>query len=155
VDVPYVVDQQSQLLNRGPVPEAPVATSLESAAVTPPPLVPPVLHQPQGPGALIYASPAPLEGMPTYSLAEVLRFDVTKDWVYSRWARKSTGLAEPDLFGVRVPLVSGTRITDVAGSLTYFFNAQGAVEKIRLTGKTADTRSEEHTSELQSRENLV
>src|SRR5690606_24322789 len=94
---------------------------------------------PASPGDHIYRSPAPLEGIPTYSLAEVLRMDVSKEWVYSRWARKSTGLAEPELFCIRVPLVSGTRMTDVAGSLTYYFDVQGQVQKIRLVGKTADT----------------
>ncbi len=124
-----------------PTTTSPAATSTAADTSTIPPfnLTPPVLSQPEGPGALLYTSPAPLEGLPTTSLAEVLRFDITKEWVYGRWSRKSTGLAEPELFGVRVPLVSGTRMTDVAGSLTYYFNPQGAVEKIALTGKTADT----------------
>lgn len=138
VGVPYVVDRHSGTV---PPAAAPVANSTDTDTFGGPPLnlSPPVIQQPQGPGALIYASPAPLEGLPTTSLAEVLRFDITKEWVYGRWSRKSTGLAEPELFGVRVPLVSGTRMTDVAGSLTYYFNPQGAVEKIALTGKTADT----------------
>lgn len=138
VGVPYVVDRHSGTV--APT-AAPVVnpTAVDTSTIPPLNLIPPVLPQPEGPGALLYTSPAPLEGMPTTSLAEVLRFDVTKDWVYGRWARKSTGLAEPELFGVRVPLVSGTRMTDVAGSLTYYFNSVGAVEKIALTGKTADT----------------
>jgi Family of unknown function (DUF6690) len=69
----------------------------------------------------------------------VLRFDITKEWIYRNWARKSTGLADPDLFGVRVPLVTGTAMTDLAGSLTYYFNSQGQVQHIAFTGRTADT----------------
>lgn len=84
-------------------------------------------------------SQAPLEGTPTYSLTEVFRLDVTKEWVYQRWARKSTALSELDLFGVRVPLVTGTRVHDLAGSLTYFFTPDGRVQRISFRGRTGDT----------------
>lgn len=92
-----------------------------------------------GPGSLIYDSPTPLEGTRFHSLAEVLRFDVTRDWVYRTWARKSTGLGDPELFGVRVALVTGTKLSDLAGSLTYSFNARGEVQHIAFRGRTADT----------------
>jgi hypothetical protein len=69
----------------------------------------------------------------------VLRFDVSKEWVYQNWDRKSTGLSDPQLFGIRVPLVTGTQRTDLAGSLTYMFDAQGQVQHISLRGRTADT----------------
>lgn len=75
----------------------------------------------------------------TYALPEILRFDVTKEWVYQRWDRKSTALADLDLFGVRVPLVSGTQVYDIAGSLTYFFGADGRVKRISFRGWTGDT----------------
>ncbi len=94
---------------------------------------------PAGPGATLYPTPAPLEGTPTHALAEVLRMDVTKEWVYQRWPRKSTALAELDLYGVRVPLVTGTQLYDIAGSLTYFFAADGRVQKISFRGRTGDT----------------
>jgi hypothetical protein len=81
----------------------------------------------------------PIEGFRATSIAEILRFDVTKEWVYQRWARKSTALSELDLFGIRVPLVSGTQLSDLAGSLTYFFDAQGRVQRISFHGRTADT----------------
>jgi hypothetical protein len=86
-------------------------------------------------------SPAHIQAVPdpTYSLSEVLRFDVTKDWVYQRWDRKSTALADLDLFGVRVPLVSGTQVHDIAGSLTYFFGGDGRVKRISFRGRTGDT----------------
>jgi len=91
------------------------------------------------PGSTIYSSPVPLEGARFRSLAEVFRFDVTKEWVYRNWARKSTGLADPELFGIRVPLVTGTGMSDLAGSLTYYFNSQGQVQHISFIGRTADT----------------
>jgi len=93
----------------------------------------------QGPNATLYPTVTPLEGVPSYSLADVLRMDVTKDWVYHRWARKSTALAELDLFGVRVPLVTGTQLHDLAGSLTYFFGIDGRVQRISFRGRTGDT----------------
>lgn len=94
---------------------------------------------PAGPGALLYPTPAPLEGAPGYSLADVLRMDVTKEWVYQRWPRKSTSLAELDLYGVRVPLVTGTQLYDAAGSLTYYFMPDGRVQLISFRGRTGDT----------------
>jgi hypothetical protein len=97
---------------------------------------------PQAPSASItpgVQSQASLEGTPTYSVAEVLRLDVTKEWVYQRWARKSTALSELDLYGVRVPLVTGTRVQDLAGSLTYFFTPDGRVQRISFRGRTGDT----------------
>lgn len=94
-----------------------------------------------GPGSLIYSSPVPLEGVRFRRLSDVLRFDVTKEWVYRNWARKSTGLADPELFGIRVPLVTGTSTSDLAGSLTYYFNSQGQVQHISFLGRTGDTTS--------------
>jgi len=76
----------------------------------------------------------------TTGLAEVLRFDVTVDWVMRRWPRVSTGLPHLQLQGYRVPLVTGTSLDDVAGSLTYYFNARQQVERITLRGTTGDPR---------------
>ncbi|MCA9258617.1 MAG: hypothetical protein KDA61_05435 [Planctomycetales bacterium] len=92
---------------------------------------------PQGPG--LYPTQTPIEGIATYALNEVLRMDVTKEWVYQRWSRKSTTTADLQWFGVRVPLVSGTQIHDVAGALTYYFDQAGQVQKIALSGRTGDT----------------
>ena len=76
--------------------------------------------------------------MPSPSLAEVLRFDVTVDWVMQRWPRVSTGLPYLQLQGYRVPLVTGTGVADLAGSLTYYFNAQQQVQRITFRGTTGD-----------------
>jgi len=93
----------------------------------------------QAPGAAVDPNQAPLEGIPAYSLGEVLRMDVSKEWVYQRWPRKSTALADLDLYGVRVPLVTGTQLYDIAGSLTYFFGVDGRVKRISFRGRTGDT----------------
>jgi hypothetical protein len=116
------------------------------AAVEAPPLELPKIPRaevfdpaPRGPGYEIYPVTTPLEGNPGMALEDVFRFEVTKEWVYERWARKSTALAELGLYGVRVPLVTGTEVHDLAGSLTYFFDASGRVQRISFKGQTGDT----------------
>ena len=94
---------------------------------------------PQGPGATLYQTVTPLEGLPAMSLSEVFNMNVSKEWVYQRWARKSTALSELGLFGIRVPLVTGTQLHDLAGSLTYYFSQGGRVERISFHGNTGDT----------------
>jgi hypothetical protein len=94
---------------------------------------------PPGPNATLFPTKTPLEGDPNYSLADVLRMDVSKEWVYQRWPRKSTALSDLDQFGVRVPLVTGTNLYDLAGSLTYFFGPNGRVQRISFRGHTGDT----------------
>ena len=93
----------------------------------------------QGPGATLYPSATPLEGLPALSLQEVFNMNVTKEWVYQRWPRKSTALSELGLYAIRVPLVTGTQIHDLAGSLTYFFDRVGRVQRISFRGTTGDT----------------
>ena len=73
-----------------------------------------------------------------YPLAEVLRSDITTDWVYAHWNRKSAGLADPGMFGIRVPLVTGTSAGDLAGSLSYYFNNQSRLQRISLRARTGD-----------------
>lgn len=99
----------------------------------------PNANAPEGPGSEIYRRPAPFEGRVQRSLDEILRWEITKDWVFRSWDRKSTGLADPELFGVRVPVVTGQGMADVAGALSYYFDAQGVLQRIRLVGTTADT----------------
>jgi hypothetical protein len=126
-------------------PEAARKFFQQSGQAEPQPLVPEIPPAevydpaPRGPGYEIYPVSTPLEGNPGTALEEVFRFDVTKEWVYERWARKSTALAELGLYGVRAPLVTGTEIHDLAGSLTYFFDATGKVQRISFKGQTGDT----------------
>jgi hypothetical protein len=123
-----------------PAQEGHTTNAAPGAPATDPAKINPALAaQPQGPGANLFPTQTPLEGVPTYSIGDVLRFDVSKEWVYQRWARKSTALSELDLFGVRVPLVTGTQLHDLAGSLTYFFGVDGRVRRISFRGRTGDT----------------
>jgi hypothetical protein len=85
------------------------------------------------------ASPALAIGaIPTPAMSEVFRFDITVEWIMQRWPRVSTGMPYMQLQGYRVPLVTGTQLTDVAGSLTYYFNAQQRVERITFRGTSGD-----------------
>jgi hypothetical protein len=89
---------------------------------------------------VIHPDAAPLEGFTAVDLGEVLRFDISPEWVYSRWSRKTTALADLQFHGVRVPLVTGTAIDDLAGSLTYYFNRDRQPERIVFQGRTGDAR---------------
>ena len=79
-----------------------------------------------------------LDGAQFTSFTQVLRFDVTKEWVYQNWSRKTTAPTDVGLLSVRVPLVMRPQMTALAGSLTYFFNAEGQVEHISFRGSTGD-----------------
>jgi hypothetical protein len=73
-------------------------------------------------------------------LNEVLRFDGTPGWVLARWPRVTAGLAELDLQGYRVALVTGTGEEDLAGSLTYYFDKDQRVKFITFKGTTGNPR---------------
>jgi hypothetical protein len=74
----------------------------------------------------------------TVALEEAIRFDVTPEWVTGRFTRVSSVVGEANELGLRVILVSGTELSDVAGSLTYYFDPQHQVQRITLTGVTGD-----------------
>ena len=139
IGVPYLASHsKNSSAKDGASSDAPPSSSASAATIAP--TAAELARLPaQSPGSLIYESPAPLEGARFYSVEQVLRFDVTNDWVYRNWERKSTGPTDVGLFAVRVPLVTGTQITSLAGSLTYYFNHYGQVEHISLRGRTGDT----------------
>lgn len=137
IGVPYVASQSkngapasdaaSQLPANGvaATPSMPAATSSNATAVTS--IVPQAL--PPGSSAPVPHSP---------SAEQALNFNVTKEWVYRSWDRKSTGPTDVGLMAVRVPLVTGTQAASLAGSLTYYFNVQNQVEHISFRGRTGD-----------------
>jgi hypothetical protein len=144
IGMPYLASKKSKSDASPAAPSAATTPPIQGGAITttPPPSTthaePAKLPAP-GPGSLINASPAPTAGSQIRAIEQVLRFDLTKDWVYRTWERKSTGPTDVGLFAVRVPLVTGTHIAALAGSLTYFFNANGVVEHISFRGRTGDT----------------
>jgi len=69
-----------------------------------------------------------------------LQWQVTPTWVLTTWPRVTTHLSELDMQGYRVTLVSGTTPTDVAGALTYYFDAKQVLQRITFNGTTGDAR---------------
>jgi hypothetical protein len=83
----------------------------------------------------------PLEGPAVADLGEVLHFEVTPAWLTSRWPRvMNTRHQAGALQAYRVPLVTGPKETDLAGSLTYYFDADQRLERIEFSGRTGDAR---------------
>ena len=75
---------------------------------------------------------------PIVEMSEAFRWDTTPQTVMSRWPRVSSGINEESLHGMRVALISGLRMDDVAGSLTYYFATSQKCAKITFSGTTGD-----------------
>jgi hypothetical protein len=136
IGLPYVLDRLSNKSQSSAVVPPPTASTGLNA---PTPMSPTALSPIQTPNSLINANSIPLDGTRFHAIEQVLRFDITKEWVYQNWSRKSTGPTDVGLFAVRVAAVTGTHLAAIAGSLTYFFNAYGQVEHISFRGRTGDT----------------
>ncbi len=73
-----------------------------------------------------------------HSLQEVLRFDISPGWVMQRFPRVTTVLADTQLDGLRVPLITGTTPSDIAGTLTYSFDRFQRLQRVTVHGTTGD-----------------
>jgi hypothetical protein len=78
------------------------------------------------------------DAAPFQDLAEVLRFDITPGWILRRWPWVSAGLAQLDLQGYRVPVLTGAAEDDLAGAMTYYFDPRQKVQRITFQGTTGD-----------------
>ncbi len=117
------------LLNATPLPSGGVAISQSPAAM-------------QAAGEVAgtaLAQPLPVR-LSAYRLEDVLRFDITPGWIVANWPRVSAGLADLQLLGYRVPLVTGTGEDDLAGALTYYFDGQHRLQKITFEGTTGNVQ---------------
>ena len=94
----------------------------------------------EGDSATGLESPRPLEGAGFNNFGEIFHFDVTTAWILGRWPRVISGGHGANLHAYRVPLVTGTRDTDLAGSLTYCFNPRQQLEQIHFQGSNGDAR---------------
>ena len=82
---------------------------------------------------------APVAPGPTITdFREVLRFDVSPEWVAARWPRVSTVLGETQHMGLRVPLITGVQPSDIAGSMTFYFDDRHRVQRLTFIGLTGD-----------------
>ena len=79
-------------------------------------------------------------GPPGLTVADLLRFDITKIWLQMHWRHVTTDIPAYPLHACRVPIMTGTEPYDVAGSITYYFNEHHRCERIQLHGFTADYR---------------
>jgi len=87
------------------------------------------------------AAAAPsLAGGKVNDLRDVMRFDITPDWVLQRFSRVTTVLADTRLEGMRVPIVTGTQPDDVAGTLSYYFDGNERLQRVTLHGFTGDPK---------------
>lgn len=78
------------------------------------------------------------DGVPARHLGEIFNFDVTPAWIMSRWSRVSTQAGPPEFQGYRVPLLTGLRQGDLAGSITYCFDDQNKLQRLTFEGTTDD-----------------
>lgn len=79
-----------------------------------------------------------LSGQQITDLREVLRFDISPEWVIASFSRVSTVLANLNLKGLRVPVVTGIRADDVAGTLTFYFDQSDRLQRLTFHGFTGD-----------------
>lgn len=77
-------------------------------------------------------------GPPGISLADLLRFDITPEWILSNWSRVTTVLADPQLHGMRVAFMTGTELASLAGTLTYYYDQNRQLRRITLQAYTGD-----------------
>jgi len=91
-------------------------------------------------GRLISTSSAPVQitNPAIRDLRQFVRFDVTPGWVTSNFPRVSTVLANVQMDGLRVPVVTGTGSTDFAGTVDYYFDRVQQVRRIVLEGYCGD-----------------
>ncbi|MEL6107320.1 MAG: DUF6690 family protein [Planctomycetota bacterium] len=79
-----------------------------------------------------------LAGYNVPDLRSVMRFDIQPEWVINRFHRVTTVLADMNLEGLRVPIVTGIRSDDIAGTLTYYFDHSGKLQRLTIHGFTGD-----------------
>lgn len=83
---------------------------------------------------------APPEGAPVADFGEIFRFDIIPRWIVSRWGTVNRTLANGEFEAMRVPVVTGKQPNDLAGSLTYYFDANDVVQRIAFLGSTYDEK---------------
>ena len=87
------------------------------------------------------AHPQQLGGGAVHDLREVLRFDIHPSWLPQRFSRVTTVLSNVQFDGLRVPLITGTKPSDLAGTLTYYFDPGQNLQRINLHALTGDPSS--------------
>ncbi len=80
----------------------------------------------------------PLSSSSAQDFSQLLAFGIQSDDIVQQWDRVSTQIMDHGLSGMRVALVSGVQPQDLAGSMTYYFDPRGNLQRISFLGKTGD-----------------
>jgi len=72
--------------------------------------------------------------------ADVFRFNATPQWIAARWSRVTMIYSDPRFQGYRAPLLTGSGIDDLAGTITYYFDLNGVIQRLTFEGTTGDPR---------------
>jgi len=83
---------------------------------------------------------ASLTGPRVDHFGQIIRFDATPEWIATHWSRVTTVAADHRYTPFRVAVLTGSRVDDLAGSLTYYFDAHRRVQRITFEGETGDAR---------------
>ncbi len=144
VGVPYVTSEWSKIkanfgggnstTSANQFSKTPSAHSFGASPATGNPSTP---AQPQHPLA---ADPQQLEETPLVDMKDALRFNISPDWIISRWPRVTAGIPLENQHGMRVTLITGLLYDDLAGALTYYFTPAQKCSKITFSGTTGDPR---------------
>jgi hypothetical protein len=147
---PYVTEQTDpRETTTDPATPWSAESSLSATPVLPPVEIPPLDSTATPAPASADSAPAlpsldgsraRFAGAPVTDFAEVLRFDITPEWIFTRWSRVTTVTADQSLKGFRAPLVTGAKVDDVAGVITYYFGRHGLLQRVTLEGRSGDTR---------------
>ncbi len=76
---------------------------------------------------------------PSIPLEHVFHYQWTPQQVMANWP-SVTRVYEGEWLGLRVPLTTGTSPGDLAGSLTYYFDAENRLRRITFVGVTGDAQ---------------
>jgi len=92
------------------------------------------------PAQMPMQSQAPMQTpMPqSVDVREFIRFDMTPTLLTQRFPQVTSLPPTSNLDGMRVAAVTGTQPTDIAGTLSYYFDANKAVQRIQFYGHTGD-----------------
>ncbi len=76
---------------------------------------------------------------PSIPPERIFHYEWTPDKVMQSWPQV-TRVYDGDYVGLRVALVTGTTTVDLAGALTFYFDASNQLRRISFVGTTADAR---------------
>ena len=85
------------------------------------------------------ATSTPATTPTTIPLEHVFHYQWTPQQVIANWPNV-TRVYEGEWLGLRVPLTTGTSPGDLAGSLTYYFDAENQLRRITFFGVTGDAQ---------------